>query len=256
MENQQNIKVIALSDLWEIFLQRLWIILLAAIVAVSVAYTGITLTFVPQYKSVATLYILQQNSEQTGRISDYDDFNLALKVVNDCKHLLKSHSVLNNVIQDLNLDVSYSELYNSVTITNPADSRILEVAVVADSPQNAKTIVDEICTIGTEKITDAMGFKQVNFYEKGILNPNPCNLTSVMDYMLIGFLAAALTYVIFLIRHIFDDNIRTEEDIKKYLNVSILGDIPNFEETKKKKYGGKYYKNRYYRGKYYGKEGQ
>ena len=45
-----------------------------------------------------------------------------------------------------------------------------------------------------------------------------------------------------------------EEDIKNYLNISVLGDIPNFDDTKKKKYGGKYYKYRYYKRKYYGKE--
>ena len=45
-----------------------------------------------------------------------------------------------------------------------------------------------------------------------------------------------------------------EEDIKNYLNISVLGDIHNFDDNKKKKYGGKYYKYRYYKRKYYGKE--
>ncbi len=259
MNEQTNTKVITLGDLWGIFLRRLWVLLLVAVITVGATFAGITLTFVPRYESTATLYILQQN--QTTPDKNYEDFNLALKVVNDCTHLIKSHSVLDGVIKDLDLDVSYQELYKSIKITNPTDTRILEVVVESDSPQKAKLIVDTICSIGTEKITEAMGFEQVNFYEKGVLNESPSNATSVLTYIIIGVVAMVVTYAVFLIRYILDDNIRTDEDIKNYLGVSILGDIPNYDESRRKKHGRKYYQNRYYKRRYYqgetyGGEGQ
>ena len=52
-------------------------------------------------------------------------------------------------------------------MSNPEDTRILEVTVKADSPKMAKAIVDRICTIGAARIEDAMGFQQVNVYELG-----------------------------------------------------------------------------------------
>lgn len=250
MENESNnMKVIPLSDLWGIFLHRLWVILLVTVLAVGTALISTSITFVPRYNSVATLYILQQN--QTKPDMDYDDFNIALKIVNDCTHLIKSHSVLDTVIKELKLDITYDALYDSVKITNPTETRILEVTVESDSPWKAKKIVDEICNIGTEKITEAMGFEQVHFFERGILNYKPCNRTSVVVYMIIGLLSILLTYSVFLISYILDDKIRTDEDIKNYLGLSILGDIPNVDDTKKKKYGGKYYRNRYYKNRYY-----
>ena len=249
MEEQTNVKVVTLKDLWGIFLHRLWIILLVTVIAVATVLTSVSLTFVPKYNSVATLYILQQN--QTKPDMDYEDFNLALKIVNDCTHLIKSHSVLDTVIKELGLDISYGTLYDSVKITNPTETRILEVTVESDSPQKAKEIVDKICVVGTEKITEAMGFEQVHFFERGILNHTPCNRTSVLVYMIIGLIAATLTYSVFLVCYILDDKIHTDEDIKNYLNLSILGDIPNVDGIKKKKYGGKYYRSKYYRSKYY-----
>ncbi len=240
MEEQKNIRVIALKDLWEIFLRRLWIILLVSILAVATAVTSISLTYKPRYNSSATLYILQQNQIQS--TPGYDDFNLALKVVNDCSHFIKSHSVLDTVINNLDLDISYKELHDNIEITNPPETRILEVVVESDSPQQAKIIVDEICVIGTEKITEAMGFEQVHFFEQGVLNENPCNRTSVLMYMIIGLLAMALTYLVFFLIYIFDDRIHTDEDIKKHLNLSILGDIPNTDDNKKKTRGVKYYR--------------
>ena len=257
MEGQRNNKVITLSDLWNVFVRRLWIIVLVAVLVIASAVTITQLTFEPQYDSVATLYILQQNQSKPDM--DYDDFNLALKIVNDCTYLIKSHSVLDSVIKELELDVSYEELYDSVKITNPQETRILEVKVISDSPEKAKRIVDEICTAGTTKITEAMGFKQVSFYEKGILNENPCNHTSIAVYLLLGVFAGMLVYLIFLMVFIFDDKIRTDEDVKNYLNLSILGNIANYDLSKKKNYsrkysGNKYYRNKYYQGSVYGRE--
>ena len=252
MENQtnNNMKVVTLNDLWGIFLHRLWIILLVAVLTVSTVLISTSVTFVPRYNSVATLYILQQN--QTKPDMDYEDFNLALKVVNDCTHLIKSHSVLDTVIKKLGLEIQYGELYDNIKITNPPETRILEVVVESDSPQQAKRIVDEICVVGTEKITEAMGFEQVHFFERGILNHTPCNRTSVLMYVIIGLVAMILTYSVFLFSYFLDDKIHTDEDIKKYLSLSILGDIPNFNDTKNKKYGGKYYRSKYYQSKTYG----
>lgn len=252
MEEKTNVRVVTIKDLWEIFLRRLWVILLVSILTVGTVFASTALTFVPKYNSAATLYILQQNHGNNNNNQEYEDFNLALKVVNDCTHLLKSHSVLDTVIKDLNLDISYVELYHSIKVTNPQETRILEVVVESDSPEQAKKIVDQICVVGTEKITEAMGFEQVNFFERGIINNLPSNRTSTLLYALIGLLAMAATYAIFLFIHFVDDKIHTDEDIKNYLNLSILGDIPNIDDNKKKKYGGKYYRRRYYRSNVYG----
>lgn len=95
-----NIRVVTVKDLWAIFVHRLWVIILAAIVAAGGLLIINRVTFVPAYSSTATLYILRQN-EATATGNSDSDFSLALKVVNDCDYLLKSHSVLDEVIQSI-----------------------------------------------------------------------------------------------------------------------------------------------------------
>ena len=190
-----------------------------------------------------TMYILQQN--QVNSNPAYEDFNLALKIVNDCSHSIKSYSVLNTVIQNLDLDLTYKQLSKSLKITNPPDTRFLEIEVESFSPESAKEIVDEICVVATEKITDTMGFEQVNFYEEGIFNPNPSNKTSTLMYIFVAFVAMVLTYLVFFLIYIFDDRLRTDEDIKSQLNLSILGDIPFVDDSKKN--NDKIYRNKYYK---------
>lgn len=238
-------RVIRLKDLWDIFVHRLWAIILVAAICVGAVFAYNTLTFVPEYESTATLYILRENTGETGGTSS--DFSLALAVVNDCTYLLKSHAVVDQVIAELKLNTRYSTLRDSISTSNPENTRILEVTVVAETPELAKQIVDKICEIGANKIQAAMGFNQVNLYEYGILEKSPCNQTGMFTYILIGMVVAVLAYGVFLIAFLADDRIRTEEDIEQYLQLSILGDIPNADDTKKHKYG-------YYTA--YGKKGK
>lgn len=235
-KDNANVRVVTLKDLWGIFIHRLWVMTLAAVVVAGGLLLINRLTFIPTYSSTATLYILRQDNDTSIGNSD-SDFSLALKVVNDCDYLLKSHSVLDEVIQELNLEIDYKNLSKSVSTSNPENTRILEVTVESDSPENAKRIVDALCEIGQEKITEAMGFQQVNLYEYGTLNDKPCNTTSMTTYLLAGMIAAILVYSIFLIIFLLDDRIRTEEDIERYLGLSILGDIPNANDKKNHQYG-------------------
>ncbi|MGN0570734.1 MAG: YveK family protein [Candidatus Fimenecus sp.] len=244
MKQNYDDATIDLMDLWRLFCSKWWVMLLAAIVTVSGMWGVLKLTFVPEYTSTATLYILKQQNEQKSDSSVASDFSLALNVVNDCTYLIKSHAVLDQVIDDLQLDISYTALYNSITTSNPTDTRILEVSVTAGSPQEAKRIADRLCEISVEQIEEAMGFQQVNFYEYAILNETPSNTTPLKTYFMAAVIAAIIVYALYLARFLLDGRMRTEEDIKKYLGLTVLGDIPNVEKANGKR-GGHYAYNYY-----------
>ena len=56
----------------------------------------------------------------------------------------------------------------------------------------------------------------------------------------------------FMILYLLDDTITDDEEIQKYLGLSILGDIPNSDSQAKKKYGYRKYYSRYYGKRNYG----
>lgn len=230
-QNNNNNTAIDLMDLWRLFWKKWWVMLLAAVMAGTTMWGVVRLTFVPEYTSTATLYVLKEHNEQKTDSSVASDFSLALNVVNDCTYIAKSHAVLDQVIDELQLNISYSNLYSRVTISNPQNTRVLEVRVTADSPQNAKQIADCLCEVAVVQIEKAMGFQQVNFYEHAILNTSPSNTVSVKTYLTAAMAAAALVYAIYVLRFLLDDHMRTEEDIQKYLGLTVLGSIPDVERV-------------------------
>lgn len=238
MNGNSRLKTITLKDFFTLFYKRIWLIILVPAVCVGIMFVQQYFFFNPEYKSTATLYILKQENEAGYNYTD-SDFSLALDVVNDCTYILKSNVVLEQVIKSLDLDMSYDELYNCIDTENPSDTRILEISVTTHSASLSKKIADKVCVIGIDEITDAMGFEQVHLYSKGIEPSKPSNELGLIGYLLTGIMAAIVTYSVILIIYIFDDCIRTKDDIETYLGVSVLGDIPNFNEGDK--YYGVYY---------------
>lgn len=236
MNEYQKIRTITIRDFLTLFITKIWLIVFVPLLCMGIVFTQQSLFFVPKYESTATLYILKQENKATYNYTT-SDFSLALDVVNDCTYILKSHAVLDEVMESLNLKMSYRDLYGCIETNNPSDTRILEVTVTTNSASLSKKIADQVCLIGTEKITDAMGFEQVNLYENGLSSSEPCNTLSLVSYAFIGVIAGILTYSVIVIRYIFDDSLDMKEDIEHILGLSVLGEIPNLEEVKKHGYG-------------------
>lgn len=250
MEKQTlETKTVSLKDLWNLFLQRVWIMVIAALAAIVLMFVYIKITFVPRYQSTATVYILSDTEVNPNNITS--GFSLALSVVEDCNYILKSHAVLDEVSALMKEDPAFSDkeypyeaLKRSIETNNPQDSRILEVTVSADSPEEAKAIVDKICDVGGNKIKETMRLDQVNVIEYGTLEETPFNITGITTYILVGILVALVVYVIYLLIFLFDDRIRDNERIEQYLKLTVLGDIPDAADSKRFRRG--YYYRRSY----------
>ena len=185
MNQTKSSRIVTFGDLKDELLGHIWVILGVAALCVALFAAFKIVTFTPEYESRATLYILKQDNKSSDEYTS-SDFSMALNVVNDCTYLLRSHKVLDEVINELKLDVSYENLTRRISTANPDGTRVLEVIVRSDTPEHARELVNCICRVGVDAITDAMGFQQVNLYEYGTLNRTPCNRTSFKTYALLG----------------------------------------------------------------------
>lgn len=253
MQNN-NEGAVKFRDLMSLFVSKLWIMILVAVIVGSSIFAFNYFTYKPMYKSTGSIYILRQESD-IDKNNDYNsDFSLALSVVSDCTKLLTSRTVLNQVIEDNALTYSYSELNSMISINNPSNTRYLEISVVSDSPEKSKMIVDSICEIGKEQIVTLMGFNQVNIVDEGTLPTAPTN--SVFSYTIIlgALVAFLLTYIVLVLVYIFDDKISDPDMIESQLGLSVLAMIPNMNKDKLAGKSKQYYeKSASQRHRYYSK---
>ena len=235
MEKRQN-EVIEI-DLLELFYalkqQILWIIL-AAVVGGTLAFAGTKLLMTPQYESTTTMLVLTKETT----LSSLADLQMGTQLTNDYEILTVSCQVLEKVIDDLNLDLDYDELKERVRISNPSDSRIMEITVTYPNARKAKEIVDDIASVTSEFIGDKMEGVPPKIIDEGEAPERKSSPSTMKNTALGILLGIVISCGIVTLCTIMDDTVKTEEDIEKYLGIPTLASVPDRKDYiggKKKK---------------------
>lgn len=234
MNNKSALKTIEIKDLWNIFRGCALFVIAAAIIVTGITYAYAKLTYVPSYSSTATVYLIDKGENTESGEFDINaftrDYTIAIKVIPDVVFILRSPKVMSAVSKDL----GFSASGGNISIVNPEETRVLQITATASTPQKAKQMVDSVCKIGSAEIEDMLQYNKMYVYQEGTLNTWPSNVVSLLSYVKFGLIAAVLVYAIFLAMFLFDNYIHTEEDIERYLGLTVLGDIPDANAPKKK----------------------
>ena len=198
----------------------------------------------PIYSSTSSMLVLSKETTLTSLA----DLQLGASLTSDYTVLITSTPVLEQVVENLNLDMTAEKLKKNVSINNPSDTRILEITVNNPDSAMAKQIVDEIATVSSAYIGDKMEVIPPKIIEVGKIATKRTS-PSVPKNAVIGFLLGLVACsAIVVVYTIMDDTIKTEEDIEKYLGVSVLAKVPDrkdYVNMKNKKRKNKNQKKRH-----------
>ena len=234
MEHQYEDEMeIDLKELLFAFKKKLWLILLAAILGSGIAGAFSALVMKPQYTSSSMLYVLSKETTLTSLA----DLQIGTQLTNDYRVLVSSRPVLEVVIEELGLDMSYETLEKRLSISNPADTRILTLTVTDGDPVMAKTIVDAITDRVSEYIGDIMEMEAPKVIEYGQVSMNPVSPNIMRNTAVGGMLGIVLVCGIVTILVITNDTVQTEEDVEKYLGLSTLAVIPAVDRKQTEQLG-------------------
>lgn len=224
MENDEI--TIDLMDLFQVVFKKLHLVLLAGIIAALVAVLVTKLFMTPVYTSTTKMYVLSKQDANSAVTSS--DLQAGSQLTKDYMELIKSRSVMEQVISQLQLDMSVDKLSGEITVSNTADTRILSISVENESPKLAKEIADavrESASVQITQITDADA-DAVNMVEEGNLPKNPTSPNTMKNAMLGGILGIFLALGAIVLIYILDDTIKTPDDVERYLGLTVLTSIP------------------------------
>ena len=132
---------IDLLEIFHLLKGNLVKIILFLVVGAAAAF-GVTKVFMtPQYTATSSMYILSNSS---GSVVDLSSLQISSQLKSDYQELVTSRTLLEDVINKLQLDTTYDVLQSSITVENPTDTRILNVSVTNPDPQLAADISNEI----------------------------------------------------------------------------------------------------------------
>ncbi len=212
-------------DLFELFMElkrKIWVILGVAVLCAGAAGAFSAFVLTPQYTSTAMVYILSKETTLTSLA----DLQIGSQLTKDYKIIVTSRPVLEDVIEGLELNTTYKDLKKKITIDNPADTRILSISVMDPDPQMAKAIADKIAGTASDYVGDIMEMVPPKLIEDGevpLLKTSPSNTKNALIGGLVGALVVCGAVTA---RVVLNDTVRTEEDVTRYLGLTVLASVP------------------------------
>nr|WP_312579432.1 Wzz/FepE/Etk N-terminal domain-containing protein [Sedimentibacter sp.] len=232
MYENEEYEVIELRDIIRIIRKYILPILAVPIIFAAIGAVISTYFIDPVYESSTTL-IVNQGKDSSEAINK-SDVDLGKSLIYTYAEMAKSNTVLENTMKSLNL----ADLKDKTISVSPVkDTQILKIAVQNTNPQLAMDIANTLVEEFTLEITRITKIENVAVVDYARLPVNPIKPNKLMNTIIAGILGGMLILLIVFLMEYLDNTLKTEKDIEKYLGVSVIGTIPNFNQGSKQAYG-------------------
>ena len=218
LENEEGIDI---AEILQALLSKIVWILLAAVIFAAGAFAYTKLAVTPVYNSTITIYFNHDNMSSAG------DITIATYSAEDYAKLIKKRPVLERVIAGLGLDMTYAQLASCVDVSIEEQSRVLDIIVTNTDPAMAKKIADRLAIETKEMMEAQTQDERVIIWGDANLPTSPVSPSAVRNAILAAAVGLILASAVVVVIHLYDDKLRTAENIEKALGLTVLASIPS-----------------------------
>lgn len=219
-------------ELFHVLVKNAWALILCLVLGAAVAFGGTKLFITPQYEATSLIYILSKSTS----ISSYLDVQLGQQLTVDFETLATTRTVVENVINELELDTTYEQLIGDITVENPSGTQILKIKVKNPDPVLAKDISNAMSEATANRIAEVMMTDKPNIADVAVTPDHPVSPSTKRNTAIGGLLGMLVAAAYLVIRALMDDTIVDKDDVTKYLGLTTLAAIPlNQDESSGKR---------------------
>lgn len=180
---------------------------------------------VPEYKSTSTLLLIPNNSDESKTITS-SDLTLNSGLISTYSNIAKNSKVLKKVIDNLNLNITEAELLKRIEISIVKDTHILEISVKGRDAEVATDITKELANVFLAEIKEIYQLDNIGIVDEAQLPNTPYNISHPKDIVIFFAIGIFASFAYIMVIYIFDNTIKKDIDIERYIKVKTLGNIP------------------------------
>lgn len=228
---------IDLREIFDIFwCKKLWIII-AGVLGIILGAVFTDWFIVPEYGSSVTLVLTKStegNNITTEGITQ-SDVTLNQKLISTYREIIKSKDLLNRVIADLNLDMSYDELFKMIKVESVTNTDIMKVTVTTENADLSANIVNQLTKVFEDELMIIYGIKNTYILGDGEVEEEPVNVNLIKNVVIFAMVAVILVMMVIFMMYFFDTSIKNKADAERFLGIPVLAVIPLSDEGEVKK---------------------
>lgn len=223
-------------------LQRNWALITGCIVVAMGATGAYSLVAPPMYESATRLYVSVRSTAEDGRTSELTQGGTyARQAVLSYVDVIQSASVLNGVIEELDLDMDKQGLLKVVSVSSPRESVLIDVSVTGTDAEETAAIANSVADNFIEVVTDVLEKPrgggespvQISTIEEAVVPAEPYGPNLPLNLTLGFVLGLAVGLGLAALRAALDTRLRSANDLRQITELPTLGAIPDDPKASK-----------------------
>lgn len=236
MRREEDTFEIDLGKLVQYLVDRWWIILISSLIFASAAFGYTRFAMTPLYKASVTIYVNNINApSQELQILTGSNLAAAERLVSTYVNIIKSDTVLKDVIKEGKLSCSVRSLRGMMSAEQVEETEMFRVNISHPQPKTAAYIANAVANVAPKRIASFVEGSSTKIIDYASVPIEPYSPNYEKNILLGLVIGAFLACVVMVLRYLFDIRVRSEDDLKQYFEAPVLGVIPSFSQSGKKK---------------------
>lgn len=221
--------IMDIKELLTAILRKWWLLILCVILGAGIAYYYSNYYLVPMYEANTTMYVGKNVESDNLAVSD---LSLGSNLLADYRELAKSRQVAAKVIEELGLPMSPGALAGRINVTQRSSSRVIQFSIRDSDPQRAVDITNKVAEVFQRKAVEFLKIENVQVIDKAELPTYPVSPNKRRNLLIGIVIGLAISVGIVFLIEFLDNTVKTPDDVKKYIDLPVIGTIPVFKSRK------------------------
>lgn len=224
---------ISLKDLFEIFKQGLWIMIITAVVFGAAAF-GYSKLFIPKMYTASVKLYVETSVKGDNSYSDLSAHNLATSLVKTYIAMLETNNFVQKLSDDLDEKYTANQLKSMIEFYSSADdeTEVFTATVSAKTPTEAKLVADAVADVAPGIISSLKDNTELRIVDNAIIPTQPSSPNVTRNTLIAAAIGFALALIYVFAREALDNKIKYNPDITEINSIPILSAIPDFAGQK------------------------
>ena len=231
LQNEEEIEI-DMGELLRYLAGKAGYIILTALAFAVLALAVTTFCMTPLYTSTTKMYVLNRQTNEGVTSSDLQSSTYLTK---DYMEMIRSRTVIEAVIADLNLNSTYEDVLGQIDVSAASDTRVIAISVTDKDPYEARDIANAVRNAAAAHIQSVMNTEAVTVVDEANIPTKKSSPSTIKNVAIAGGVGLFLALVVCVVLYLMNDKVTTAEDVERYLGLSVLASMPLEEEEVRRK---------------------
>lgn len=231
----EEYKKINYKALLVFILKKSWIIVLAAILFGATAFYFTKFAITPEYRATIRLYV--NNKIEASSSLTSSDVSASKSLVDTYITIIESDSVVDEIVENTENKYTNTQIKNMLSAKSINGTEVFEVSITGPLPEECAAIANTIADLAPGKISEIVDGSSVKIVDRAKVPSGPISPSIPRNVAAAVLLGIAGSCIFIFLVFISDTTIYSENDIKEFCTLPVLGILPDFNHVSQSKYG-------------------